>query len=307
MFGNRKQFGYALIVFAALFLSNISISQAVLKDTDVDGVTDEAENTIYLTDPNNHDTDSDGYEDGYEIANATNPLDPNNSPLSIAQKIPTEEPEVPMAWYIARASGILAFILFSIVVINGLLMTTRLVFKLLPPALNYEMHTFLSYMGFIVTIGHVVALTFDSYFKLSVIEAIVPFMVVRKFLSPMGFDLQWTLGIGSLAFYSMITLIITSQMKGKLLKLKVWRIIHYASFPAYFLFLAHGIFSGSDTKTWWMIWMYGVSGTIVLSLVIIRIYISATKVAPAPIAAAPVQQAAASQPTPTPPPANPSA
>lgn len=56
-------------------------------DTDKDGLTNKEENNIYNTDPNNPDTDGDGFLDGNEISNGTDPLNPNDpSPVEDTDK-----------------------------------------------------------------------------------------------------------------------------------------------------------------------------------------------------------------------------
>lgn len=290
-----KRISFILLVALALSLTSLG-AHAAIKDSDTDGLTDEAETGTYLTDPANYDTDGDGIADGYEITSGTNPLDPTSTPYPTVGKeiVKTES----LSWYIGRASGILAFILFSIVVMNGLLMSTRLVIKLLPPALNLEMHKTLSWLGFGMTFLHIAALTFDRYFQLTLSEALIPFSLERSFLSVPGYDLTWTVGIGSIALYGIALLIVTSQWRGKITSMKAWRLIHYASFATYLLFLFHGIFSGSDTGTWWMTWIYVISAATVIALVILRIAISMKKL-PLKPAATPAQ--------PTVPPAPPTA
>ena len=49
----------------------------MLRDTDADGLSDEAEVLTYHTDPDNADTDGDGHSDGQEIMAGTDPLAPN--------------------------------------------------------------------------------------------------------------------------------------------------------------------------------------------------------------------------------------
>lgn len=84
MFGNHRRLVLTVSVLACLFFANAFVTQAALKDSDVDGITDEAETNVYRTDPNNHDTDGDGFDDGYEITNTTNPLDTNDAPFKTA-------------------------------------------------------------------------------------------------------------------------------------------------------------------------------------------------------------------------------
>ncbi|MBI5192612.1 MAG: DUF1566 domain-containing protein, partial [Nitrospirae bacterium] len=51
-------------------------------DTDLDGISDSDEITIYSTDPNNPDTDGDWIFDGYEVSNGLDPLVINNKATS---------------------------------------------------------------------------------------------------------------------------------------------------------------------------------------------------------------------------------
>lgn len=56
--------------------SIVAVFIAENPDLDGDGITNEDEVNIYGTDPNNPDTDGDGIDDGVEIANGSDPLDP---------------------------------------------------------------------------------------------------------------------------------------------------------------------------------------------------------------------------------------
>jgi parallel beta-helix repeat protein len=67
------------------------------EDTDEDGLVDILETTYYLTDPNNPDTDGDGYSDGTEVAHDTDPLDPESYPTEITTSEMTE-PNPSFGW-----------------------------------------------------------------------------------------------------------------------------------------------------------------------------------------------------------------
>jgi methionine sulfoxide reductase heme-binding subunit len=270
MFGKHLNSFFFLLFIVATALLPCSSSQALVKDSDADGLTDQAETEVYLTDPMNPDTDDDGVSDSDEILAGTSPLSTESHPAQTIEENIMEMKS--FAWFFGRASGILAFILLSIVVGNGLLMTTRLVFRLLPPALNYEMHRFFAWMALLTVIGHLVSFTFDEYFHLTFSEGLVPFVLTRDFSSSLGFDLRYAVGIGTVAFYGILTLIISSELKGKFLSIKKWRVLHYSSFLTYLLFLVHGIIAGTDTATWWMIWLYSVSAIIVFGLTGLRIF-----------------------------------
>ncbi|MGB4833775.1 MAG: hypothetical protein WBP40_01960 [Candidatus Moraniibacteriota bacterium] len=272
--GNRKArvfTGFARILLFCVLMYSAPVHASV-KDTDADGLTDVAETDLYFTNPTNSDTDGDGISDFQEIKQGTNPLVVNVT-SSLARQLQMDE-QLPLAWYIGRASGILAFILLTIVVVNGLLMTTRLVFRFLPPALNYEMHRFLSWMALVAVIGHFISFTFDKYLRITVSEGLIPFTLIRDFPSALGYSLSWTIGIGTLALYGIVAQVLVSQLKGRFIGLKKWRLLHYTGFLAYALFLIHGIFAGTDSKEWWMIWLYSLSASLVLLLTMLRIVAS---------------------------------
>jgi hypothetical protein len=65
--------------FARLSASPMS-SPIVTLDSDSDGLTDDEEATVYHTDPQNPDTDGDGYMDGEEVAQGTDPLSKTSYP-----------------------------------------------------------------------------------------------------------------------------------------------------------------------------------------------------------------------------------
>jgi hypothetical protein len=53
-----------------------------ITDTDHDGLSDWHETNTYLTDPNDADSDNDGYSDGFEVQYGSDPLDPLDPPLA---------------------------------------------------------------------------------------------------------------------------------------------------------------------------------------------------------------------------------
>lgn len=261
-----------------LFISVISVcffvpqAFAAVKDTDLDGLTDESEVSIYHTDPTIFDTDGDGVGDGQEVLDKTDPLDRASSrvvELAAMDEGLVSDP-TKYAWSVGRAAGVLSFILLTIVVVHGLIISSRAFFRVYAPPVALEVHRFLSWMALVVVGIHVGALTFDQYFKLTWFEAFVPFSLSRPFHTMLGFDTGLAASLGSVAFYLILILILTSEFRSKMPQ-KIWRAIHYTSFAAYGLFVAHGYMSGTDSKEGWMRGIYIGSVAIVGILVGIRL------------------------------------
>lgn len=248
-------------------------ASALVQDTDLDSLTDESETTLYGTDPTLFDTDGDGVGDGEEILDSTNPLDPASSHLTALET--TTDPGIfgerdKRAWYFGRASGMTALLLFTTVVIFGLLMKSQMVLRVLPmPTLN-ALHQYLSLSALSLAVLHMLSFFFDRYLHINLIESLVPFLIKRDFDSALGLDIGIAVGLGILGLYLAIILVFTSLYRHKL-PLKLWRGLHYLSFLFYLLIVLHGLSAGTDSTSLLVQMMYGVSFSIVVILIIVRI------------------------------------
>ncbi len=270
-FGKIKLYKIFFSIVLLCSLTSIAYAEnGVQKDSDLDGLSDQTEVSTYHTDINSPDTDKDGVVDYQEILDKTNPLDNKSSTLANLQM-----QDVPTIWYVGRIAGISAFIMFTLVICFGLLMTSKVLlkFKALSAPTALDTHQFTAtFIAFGLTLLHIVAFMLDDIVKLTFLEVLIPFYVKRDLTTYMGANLGLTISIGIIAFYLPIILIATSQLRRKIVSVKLWRKIHYVSFLFYLMFLGHGIFAGSDTDKVWMQVIYGLSVTMVTSLVLLRIF-----------------------------------
>lgn len=268
----KNKLGILFFVFLFAFCFSTRYAQAAIKDTDADGLSDDAEINIYHTDPLVFDTDGDGVGDGQEILDGTDPL---NKDSFLSATLVKQDPGLlgspeKFAWYLGRASGILAFILLSGVVIFGLIMSSRAFNKLVPGATVYETHRFISWLALGTVVLHFSSFFFDNFMRLKVVEVLVPFIMSRDFQTALGFNMGFSVALGVIAFYIMLTLIFTSQFRAKMSP-KVWRAIHYISAIGYLLFVLHGFTAGTDSREWWMRALYATSVSMVAGLILVRI------------------------------------
>jgi predicted ferric reductase len=226
---------------------------------------------IYSTNPLVYDTDGDGVGDGEEIMAGTDPLDAERSLLAAPEASfgifgnPTK-----FVWYFARATGILSFILLTIVVVHGLVVSSRAFIRVYPATIALETHRFLSWIALGTVMLHFGSFLFDDFMRMSITEILIPFLLQRDFRTTLGYDIGQVTTLGIIAFYLILILVLTSEFRSKM-STKLWRAIHYSSFVAYPLFLVHGILTGTDSRELWMQVVYIVSGVLVSMLIVIRI------------------------------------
>jgi len=249
----------------------------VAKDSDLDGISDVSEVTNYNTDPTKADTDGDHVLDAQEIFDKTDPKDPNSNLLdSSANNSKTlVNTELPIIWMVGRISGIAAFVMFTFVLCAGLMMTSKLLLKFpifsAPDAL--ETHSFnASFIGLSLLAVHIVSLMNDNTLKLNIPEVLIPFYFQSTVKSAIGYDISFGLALGIIAMYLALILVITSQLRNKVIPAKIWRMIHYSSFIFYLTFIAHGFSTGSDSGELWMQVLYVCSLVLVVGLLLLRIF-----------------------------------
>lgn len=257
----------------SLFLLCDSTASASVQDTDFDGLTDDGDVSTYHTDPDRSDTDQDGLSDGREVLDGTDPKDADDGVPQSVNRMDSgffsDSEKFP--WYVARAAGILAFVLLTLTSAYGLVISSRAFISRILGADAYELHRSLSFASLFAIVAHVVAFLFDGFIRMTWVEAIVPYRFVRDGLvSVSGFDTRLPVAFGVVAAYLVVVLILTAEFRAKMPP-KLWRIVHYASFAAYPLFVAHGFMSGTDSGELWMRVLYVSSVAFIGTLILVRI------------------------------------
>lgn len=188
-----------------------------------------------------------------------NPYDPGDFGAEIRTGYAQE---IPWPWYISRASGLLSYFLLFTLIVLGVGIKTRIIYKIINAASALAAHRFIGIILSITIAIHLISLLFDKYLKFTVIDILVPFV---SWYRPLY------VGFGVVAFYLFLAVIITSLF----FRLKwpwLWRLLHYLTYPVFFLIFQHGIFSGTDAKTDLMVNSYWITGSIAAVLILFRLY-----------------------------------
>ncbi len=178
-------------------------------------------------------------------------------------------------WYVARAGGILAFLLLWLSTIFGVLMSSKMLKGKVDASLLYGLHEFFPTLAVIFAAIHALVLMGDSYIKFSLVDLLVPFAA--------SYEPVWT-GLGSLALYLSLALIASFYLKNVISR-KVWRAFHYTAFLAFVLALVHGMQAGTDTAVPGVWWMYVISGATLFFATLYRILTAQGEKRPAPATA----------------------
>ncbi len=170
----------------------------------------------------------------------------------------------PTLWYITRAAAISAYALLALGVVLGLARSALRAARI--GALGSiwlldGLHPFAAILAAAFIALHLVTLVFDPVVPFSLANLVLP---VGEPYAPLATSL------GVLSLYGIAMLLFSSWLR-RALPYSFWRGLHSISFAAFALVTLHGILAGTDTSQPWMRAVYGVSGAMVMLLVLVRL------------------------------------
>ena len=145
-------------------------------------------------------------------------------------------------WYASRATGVVALLLMTAVLLLGLLVTRQGRLPGLPRFAVTGLHRNLSLVAVVFVVLHVLTAVADSYVRIPLISAVVPLASSYERLA---------LGLGAVSLDIMIAVIVTSLLRRHLSR-RLWRAVHllaYVSWPVAWL---HSITSSTDLRHGWL-------------------------------------------------------
>ena len=166
----------------------------------------------------------------------------------------------PALWYAARASGVAAYVVLSLVVCLGMSLGGKVQSRRWPRFSVEDVHRFGGLLvGSLIGI-HILTIAGDSFLPFSLTQLLVPFTSSYRPL--------WT-GLGIAAAELLLALAITNHYR-KRLPYSFWRKAHYLNFAVWTLASVHGLMSGTDRGAAWLAILYGVAVASVLSMLVWR-------------------------------------
>ena len=146
-------------------------------------------------------------------------------------------------WYASRATGVVALVLLTAVLVLGILVNRQGRLPGLPRFAVTSLHRNISLLAVAFIAVHVLTAVLDTYVSIPLVAGVIPFAS--------GYERFW-LGLGAISFDLMLAMIISSLVRGRLNRI-LWRAIHLLAYLCWPVAFAHSIGSSSDLQGGWLL------------------------------------------------------
>jgi sulfoxide reductase heme-binding subunit YedZ len=146
-------------------------------------------------------------------------------------------------WYLTRSTGAVALILLTLSVVLGIAGPMRFSSPRWPRFVLDSLHRNVSLLAIAFLLVHILTAVFDSFAPISLVDAIVPFG---------GSYRPFWLGLGAIAFDLLLAVALTSMVRRRL-GYGAWRATHWLAYACWPIALLHGLGTGSDVQSMWLL------------------------------------------------------
>jgi predicted ferric reductase len=141
-------------------------------------------------------------------------------------------------WYASRATGVVALVLLTGVMVLGILVNRQGRLPGLPRFGATSLHRSVSLLSVAFVAIHVATAIADPFVTIGIAASVVPFV------SP--YQPFW-LGLGAVSLDVMGALIVTSLLRGRIGR-RTWRVVHWLAYLSWPVAFAHSIGSSTDMQ-----------------------------------------------------------
>jgi methionine sulfoxide reductase heme-binding subunit len=169
-----------------------------------------------------------------------------------------------LLWYTTRGAGVVSLLLLTGVVVLGVLSVRRFEAAGWPRFLTVGLHRNVSLLALVFLAVHILTAVVDPFTHLGWVPVLIPFgSYYRTF---------W-LGLGTIAAELVAAIIVTSLLRG-LIGAWAWRLVHWLAYAAWPIAVVHGIGTGTDAGSWWLLAIQGPCALAVVVAVGLRLLTS---------------------------------
>jgi hypothetical protein len=163
-------------------------------------------------------------------------------------------------WYLSRGTGVVSLLLLTAAVVLGVAGPLRA----RPRVLLAGLHRNIPLLAIAFVVAHVLTTVADGYAPIGVKDAVIPF------LSP--YRPVW-LGLGTVAFDLLLAIVVTSLLRARI-GLRGWRAVHWLAYLSWPVALMHGLGTGTDGKSTWLVMLTVACTLAVAAAVLLRVLLT---------------------------------
>jgi methionine sulfoxide reductase heme-binding subunit len=146
-------------------------------------------------------------------------------------------------WYLTRSTGAVSLILLTLSVALGVAGPLRFSSTRWPRFVLDSLHRNVSLLALAFLLAHILTAVLDSFAPISLTDAIVPFVSSYR---------PFWLGLGAISFDLLLAVAATSMVRRRL-GYGAWRATHWLAYACWPIALLHGLGTGSDVKSTWLL------------------------------------------------------
>ncbi|MDA9786917.1 hypothetical protein N9C74_02720, partial [Pontimonas sp.] len=144
-------------------------------------------------------------------------------------------------WYLTRASAMIAWVLLTLTMVWGILLTTRVLRGADNPEWLKVTHRYISGLAMVMIVTHIGTLLLDDYINFGWADVLIPFATNFEPLP---------VALGIIAFWLIVAIQLTA-LGARWLPEALWKSIHITSYLAIVAIALHSGLVGTDVGTPW--------------------------------------------------------
>jgi len=171
-----------------------------------------------------------------------------------------------LLWYTTRGAGAVTLVLLTGMVVLGVLTAVRFETDRWPRLVAAGLHRNLALLSVLFLGLHIVTAVVDPYAHLGWASAIVPFASWYR---------TFWLGLGTIAAELLLAIVATSLLR-RVVGPRGWRTIHWLAYVSWPVAFVHGLGTGTDSGSDWLLGLNAVSAGAVVVAVVTRLWVGPT-------------------------------
>ncbi len=164
-------------------------------------------------------------------------------------------------WYLTRSTGAVALLLLTVAVVLGVVDVRRWSTPRWPRFVVDALHRNVALLAMVFLCLHILTSVLDSFASIPLIDAIVPFAGAYR---------PFWLGLGAVAFDLLIAVTLTSLLRQRM-GYASWRAVHWLTYASWPIALLHGLGTGSDANSTWLLVLSIACLLAVIAAVLVRV------------------------------------